>query len=75
MRQVPLVEAQDHLAELIAEASRGESVIITQETGVAVQLVPVNGAKPQPRFGSAKGKIKIADDFDAPLEDFDVYAP
>ncbi|HEX3532414.1 MAG TPA: DUF2281 domain-containing protein [Thermoanaerobaculia bacterium] len=26
--------------------------------------------KPQRRFGSAKGLITIAEDFDAPLEDF-----
>lgn len=27
----------------------------------------------KPVFGSAKGKIKISDDFDAPLEDFKDY--
>ena len=26
-----------------------------------------------PKFGSAKGKIKLAPDFDAPLEDFKDY--
>ena len=26
-----------------------------------------------PKFGSAKGKIKLASDFDAPLEDFKDY--
>jgi hypothetical protein len=26
-----------------------------------------------PRFGSAKGKIKMASDFDAPLDDFKEY--
>lgn len=26
-----------------------------------------------PKFGSAKGKIKMAPDFDAPLEDFKEY--
>ncbi len=26
-----------------------------------------------PQFGSAKGKIKMSDDFDAPLEDFKDY--
>ena len=29
--------------------------------------------KPVPQFGSAKGKIKMADDFDAPLDDFKEY--
>ena len=28
---------------------------------------------PIPKFGSLKGKIKMSDDFDAPLEDFKDY--
>ena len=28
---------------------------------------------PRPRFGSARGLIKMADDFDEPLEDFAEY--
>jgi Protein of unknown function (DUF2281) len=30
--------------------------------------------KSVPQFGSAKGLITMAEDFDAPLEDFDEYA-
>jgi hypothetical protein len=30
-------------------------------------------AKPIPRFGSAKGKYVLAEDFDAPLNDFKEY--
>jgi len=30
---------------------------------------------PMPEFGSAKGLIKMSDDFDEPLEDFAEYAP
>lgn len=29
--------------------------------------------RPKPVFGSAKGMFKLADDFDAPLEDFAEY--
>lgn len=36
--------------------------------------VPVLEITPQPHFGSAKGQITIAEDFDAPLEDFIEYA-
>lgn len=28
-----------------------------------------------PKFGSAKGSIRMSDDFDEPLEDFEEYAP
>ena len=74
MHRVSLSEAQQNLAELIAEAAQGEAVIIAQDEGPAVQLVPVSASQPRPRFGSAKGKIKMAEDFDVPLEDFDEYA-
>lgn len=39
------------------------------------QAIPVASTKPRPKFGSARGLIKMADDFDAPLADFDEYMP
>ena len=39
-----------------------------------VKLVPMP-PKPGRRAGSAKGMIRMADDFDEPLEDFDEYMP
>jgi antitoxin (DNA-binding transcriptional repressor) of toxin-antitoxin stability system len=38
-----------------------------------VKLVPVAETRQQPRFGSAKGLLTMADDFDRPLDDFDEY--
>ena len=32
-----------------------------------------SASAPKPKFGSAKGQIKLAPDFDAPLEDFKPY--
>ena len=32
-----------------------------------------NTKKKKPKFGCLKGKIKISEDFDAPLEDFKEY--
>jgi hypothetical protein len=34
-------------------------------------LVYIKGNRPKRKLGTAKGSIKIADDFDAPLEDFE----
>jgi len=49
-------------------------VFITQNQKPIVKLVSVSDAPAKPKklikAGSAKGLIKIADDFDAPLEDF-----
>ena len=75
MHRVSLNEAQKRLAELIDEAAQGESVIIAQDDGPSVKLIPLTQSPPRPRFGSARGQIKMSEDFDAPLEDFEDYAP
>jgi len=63
------------LLDLIEAALKGENVFIFREDRQMVQLVPVEPPKRQPQFGSAKGLIMMADDFDAPLADFDDYVP
>jgi antitoxin (DNA-binding transcriptional repressor) of toxin-antitoxin stability system len=73
MEQVDLDEAKERLLELIRAAHQGETVLITGDDQEAVQLVPVQVPKGRRQFGSAKGLIKMADDFDAPLEDFKEY--
>ena len=74
MTQVALKDAEGRLAELIAAAVPGEEIELLQEGRVVARLVPVESSKPRPRFGSAKGSILyMAEDFDAPLEDFKEY--
>lgn len=38
-------------------------------------VLAVSEGNPRPKFGSAKGSVKMSDDFDAPLDDFKDYAP
>ncbi|MGI8885284.1 MAG: type II toxin-antitoxin system Phd/YefM family antitoxin [Pyrinomonadaceae bacterium] len=73
MRQVNIEQAKTNLSVLITAALNGEEVIIHQNEQSAVKLVPTSTDKPHPNFGSAKGKIEIADDFDETLEDFAEY--
>ena len=61
------------LPDLIESVINGEEVVFTQNDLPVAKLVAVRGAKPQPQFGSAKGLFTMAEDFDAPLEDFDEY--
>ncbi len=75
MHKINLQEAETRLAQLIEEAASGEEVIITRNDGSAFKIVPITTNVPRPKFGSAKGKVKIADDFDEPLPDFEDYAP
>jgi antitoxin (DNA-binding transcriptional repressor) of toxin-antitoxin stability system len=74
MVQMALKDAQLQLPDLVAAAVRGDEVIIILEDQHGVRLVPIEPIRPGPRFGSARGKILyMADDFDAPLEEFKEY--
>lgn len=75
MYQINLKEAETQLAKLIEQAAEGEEVIITRNDGAAFKIVPLHDRVKAPKFGSAKGLIKMSDDFDAPLENFKEYAP
>jgi len=72
MHQVTVEEAKIQLPDLIESAVSGDEVIISGDRN-SVKLVPVTRSKPRPQFGSAKGMIEIADNFDDPIEDFADY--
>lgn len=73
MVQVTAEEAKVNLSALIAHAMKGETVFITEGEDRLVQLVPVVPNKGDRTPGSAKGLFVMAEDFDAPLEDFKEY--
>jgi antitoxin (DNA-binding transcriptional repressor) of toxin-antitoxin stability system len=75
MDRYTLKDAQTHLQQLLEDARHGKTVVILDENDQAVQLVPIpTTTNLQPREpGSARGLMEIADDFDAPLEDFNEY--
>lgn len=67
MRQVNIHEAKTHLSQLLEEAARGEQIVIARAGKPVALLVAINDdTTPRPR-GLLKGKVWIADDFDAPL--------
>ncbi|MGI8544150.1 MAG: type II toxin-antitoxin system Phd/YefM family antitoxin [Aridibacter sp.] len=61
------------LPDLIESVIKGEEIIFTQNDLPVAKLVAISGEKPRPQFGSAKGMFTLAEDFNAPLEDFDEY--
>ncbi len=73
MLQVNLSEAAISLPALIQKALNGEEVVITDEKSQMVKLTPFQEIKPKRRLGLAKGRIKMAPDFDEPLEEFKEY--
>jgi len=75
MHRVRLDEARVRLLDLIEAAIKGEDVFILKDDQQTVQLVPVELPERRPQFGSAKGLIVMANDFDAPLVGFNEYMP
>lgn len=66
-----VAEAKAHFSTLVRKALRGEEVLIARDNTPLLKLVPVGVPSRQP--GSAKGRIRIGKDFDAPLDDFAGY--
>ena len=73
MKIVNIHEAKTHLSRLIQESIDGEEIIIARGNKPIVRLVLVESARGEHTTGWAKGRVKMADDFDAPLEDFADY--
>lgn len=58
-------EAKTHLSRLLQSVADGDDVEITNRGRVMARLVPPEHEKPV--FDSDRGRIWVADDFDAPL--------
>ncbi len=69
MSSVNIYEAKTQLSKLIDRAANGEDVVIARNGRPVARLTALAEAMPAIRFGVLKGKISIADDFDAPLPD------
>jgi len=73
MHQIELKEENLELVNLVKAAMRGEEIVIKKDEELIVKLIPEKTKKVGRKAGSAKGMIKIAEDFDEPLEDFREY--
>ncbi|MBK7217557.1 MAG: type II toxin-antitoxin system Phd/YefM family antitoxin [Candidatus Promineofilum sp.] len=72
--QFNIHEAKTNLSKLIRLAEAGEEVIIARDDVPIVRLMPVVEVQPRRRAGGAVDFILyMADDFDAPLDDFEEY--
>jgi prevent-host-death family protein len=72
MEMVPLNEAKTRLSELIRRVEAGEEIVIRRGSTPVARLVPEPAASIRPP-GALRGRIEIADDFDAPLAEFDDF--
>lgn len=73
--QLTLNEAQNQLPQLLQSVSEGQEVIIKNSEGQNFQLILLPTTSNKPQFGCAKGLVKMLDNFDDPLDDFEDYMP
>ena len=66
LRALNLYDAKTHLSSLVDEAAAGAEIIIAKNGKPLAKLVAFRTASAR-KPGSAKGKIHLTADFDAPL--------
>lgn len=71
--KVSVYDAKSKLSQMINAALEGEEVVITRNGEETVRLTPVRKHKGD-WIGMYEGQIKIHDDFDDPLEEFEDYS-
>lgn len=69
MPVIDINAAKDQLFTLLEAVKRGEEVVISEDGRSVARLVAISSEVSVRKFGTMKGRIWIADDFDAPLPD------
>jgi prevent-host-death family protein len=64
---VNIYDAKTQLSKLIEEAAAGNDVVIARGGKPVARLTRLNAPRRKLKFGVLKGKLKLSDDFDAPL--------
>jgi antitoxin (DNA-binding transcriptional repressor) of toxin-antitoxin stability system len=75
MLKLTLNEAQNQLPNILKAVAEGQQVIIQNHDGKNFEIIFLPVASQSPQYGSAKGIVKMLDNFDDPIEDFEDYMP
>jgi prevent-host-death family protein len=70
---VNMHDAKSSLSKLVKRAAAGEDILIARDGKPAALLTRIPVRRGKLPIGALKGKLYIADDFDAPLEEFKEY--
>lgn len=73
MAQYNIHVVKAHLSELIQRAMMGEKIIIAKDNKPIAQITALNPITHKREVGLAKDMIKLSDDFDTSLDDFEDY--
>lgn len=68
MLNIDINQAKQNFSELIEKTVKNGEVIITKDGQPFVKMIPLAKSKKERKFGTAKGLIKMSDDFDQPLD-------
>jgi len=76
MKIINIYDAKTQLSRLLREVAAGEDIVIAKDGMPLARLVPYQQEGKVRELGFARGRIKVSDDFDAPLppdllEEFD----
>jgi prevent-host-death family protein len=66
VRTIDVDQAKSQLFELIEAVGRGAEIVIAKGGKPVARLVPIESMKMERTPGALRGKIHIAEDFDAP---------
>ena len=66
---VNIHEAKTHLSRLIDEVAAGAEIIIAKAGKPMARLSPIAPPVRKKQLGLLRGRIKVADDFNTPLDD------
>lgn len=67
MKIVNIHEAKTHLSRLLKRVAAGEELVIAKAGKPVARLVPAHEPQRARVLGTEKGRIVVADDFDAPV--------
>lgn len=61
-------EAKTHLSRLVEEVAAGAEIVIAKAGKPMARLSPISTPARKKQLGLLKGRIKVPDDFNAPLD-------
>jgi prevent-host-death family protein len=67
-------EAKTHLSRIVEEVAAGSEVIIAKAGKPMVRLTSLSGQPRPKRLGLLKGKLKVSDDFNEPMDEATIAA-
>ena len=73
IEKIGAFEAKAHLSRLLREAASGKRFIITQRGKEVAQLGPPQRPEKQKKWGDMEGKIRMSEDFWAPIPELEEH--